>query len=1716
MCKTSLAGCFFTFTILELITKTQLTFHDSSHGFLGENHGYFGDEFSHIDRELSSFPFTHKIELSSKANIRFEPEILDFRQRALGIPHYETVTIYNIDDNRTIELTSVSGNTVHFHSSFFEEKRVAPHGNTSFKVVFLGRQEGPAESSLYIHTLDGFIKFNVAAFGIFSQYRLRPIVGVKVPANSTFSPIIYMHNPHPTPIQIVEIYSSGGSFHLELPTGEQEGPNELWEIQPQETKAVIRVNFEAKAVRNHTAYIRIKLHHPEEVLIVPIEVEVTSVQNIFHPQGYIDFGMGGHMDPPKEVNFCLFNPFRKGVRIHSVSTLSKAIKTHYYNVRIGPASEKENTCVHIGTLTVDWKTAWKTQDYQGKIIVKIRNGKNRTEIPYYLSVLKGGLSYDSMATTYFLNEKGIDLSMRSFEVRNEYQYPLKVTDIAFPYDAESIFKIETFTPKTILPFKKERLFNIKLKSIVKKTDMQLTSHIKLITNISEVTVPLLSYNGKLQIHLPFKSQDHSLDVGLIGYDTKKEVYFMVINPNPVSLHINSVRSSVPMTKVELYGCSNGDHKMALLQTSFKNLTKCHNVAAQQYAIIKMSVATNHIDGQVWGDILIETAFEVLSVPVHFKIAFGKLEIEPDGLILDSCFPGKLCKLPLKVYSTFAEKMTVEHIVGLPPDARVTATISGVIMPKFNKVIGHLIFNPDVDCSPECYTGLHADSSATWLKTLVLAKQVPEFDLHLVNVFYNKYLNFTSNGLKAWEHLVLRLDTSDVKGYFFNCKIKMTWPSLLKDGVANNSVLNFPLTQAGNYSYRSIVLHNPASYSLVVQLIFERDYPHVEMLYDGIPSNFLLSSERKYSNSKIFVFDEGQKMGQQEFFREYLKMKVYKQSMPFLLLPGQSEKVTLRFYAEDSKSYSSLLILRNNLTILETVRLNGEGSVPMFKFGNRKPGSSQPLLFEMTDKHMKDCEKQKSYTSPLPNLTVKRSFTARNMGDIPISINSFHINYLECEGYGFKVIDCEPFILPPNGTRKIDIAFTPDLTLSKVTRTLILGTSLNVMVNYTLYTTIPQAYLNMCAELIPRPHWEVYLSYMAIVFMKILFLIILFLAIIDGENITKQAVDAFLLSSGSTDQPILDLRNVGRQIKEEIQLAKEKKKIEIIEYTKNKEDVEEEQKVRVESAIIPTTGKAKKKLAQRNSLNDSLEEGEEDTGMSERPEKEKLRKKDILYETHRLKSKERKTEKELKLMEERNKREKHAQHKEVESKKLVVNKKTSNITNVPAQDEDTSSTTTESSNSSANLEEVDKENQRSKKTKIKQKTVKNKVVSSVTVRVTPPNNLSCIMKEFKPKSKAVDRNKENLHLENSEEKYKSHNYLHNRYARELKRRENKIKDRKEKIVYRNKHHNDRKSRTNDPEATSQRETSKLSSFFIPLPTPTTISSIWGESRAKFSDVVARSECSMFSSTFQSCSHSLNSVSNVRPLNKVKTTSAKPTMYVEPYKPAELGPIGSNRLETPGTKSPDLFMEHNHEYKNSRLDESGFRVSLGTTNSNSASVSMNVGGCNQLNDRSIIAAINSNQIMSGDGNFLQSRDVQRENVCLDNSQMTADTWRKQELYKNLKENQRKHYDAGINPSNQMEDPWNENLLNSSAYWNNPLDCQPSTATNSSIYLWGSNPVWKPWSPSATTPGVRTTPPGFDQYVQKQKEEDTRQDSYNPFCSGSLWTEQQKNPWTYDRQQ
>lgn len=181
------------------------------------------------------------------------------------------------------------------------------------------------------------------------------------------------------------------------------------------------------------------------------------------------------------------------------------------------------------------------------------------------------------------------------------------------------------------------------------------------------------------------------------------------------------------------------------------------------------------------------------------------------------------------------------------------------------------------------------------------------------------------------------------------------------------------------------------------------------------------------------------------------------------------------------------------------------------------------------------------------------------------------------GYGFKVLNCDPFSLEPNGTRKIDIAFTPDFTLAKIVRTLTLVTSLNIPVNYTLLTTVPPSFLVPCSTVIPRPTWEPYLYYLSLPSMCILLVFIIVMVIVEAEHNLKEALVG-MNRLNQTIQPTLDLRALGAQTRRELHMPKSEvgQKDHGVKDKKEELVVSNGREPERYSAVVPTTGKSKKK------------------------------------------------------------------------------------------------------------------------------------------------------------------------------------------------------------------------------------------------------------------------------------------------------------------------------------------------------------------------------------------------------------------------------------------------------------------------------------------------------------------------------------------------------------
>jgi hypothetical protein len=130
----------------------------------------------------------------------------------------------------------------------------------------------------------------------------------------------------------MEIYSSGGDVNLELPTGELEAVKELWQIQPFETKAVIRAKFRASVQRNHTCYLRIRLNGTADHLVVPFEVEVGSSAGLYPPEPIIDLGTVGSEFLPQRFAVSLLNSGKKAaiIEVNSSSGCSRMANFKFF------------------------------------------------------------------------------------------------------------------------------------------------------------------------------------------------------------------------------------------------------------------------------------------------------------------------------------------------------------------------------------------------------------------------------------------------------------------------------------------------------------------------------------------------------------------------------------------------------------------------------------------------------------------------------------------------------------------------------------------------------------------------------------------------------------------------------------------------------------------------------------------------------------------------------------------------------------------------------------------------------------------------------------------------------------------------------------------------------------------------------------------------------------------------------------------------------------------------------------------------------------------------------------------------------------------------------------------------------------------------------------------------------------------------------------------
>eukprot|EP00118_Oscarella_pearsei_P015669 m.142894 g.142894 ORF g.142894 m.142894 type:complete len:1873 (+) comp38370_c0_seq35:509-6127(+) len=942
----------------------------------------------------------------------------------------------------------------------------------------------------------GIVTYQVFGAGIPNPYRLRPFLGARVPVNTSYSPVISMHNPHSSTLQVVEMYTSDGDLHLELPSGENKGLKHLWEIPPYQTKAVMRANFVGRVVNNHTAFIRIKTNvekdRKTEMLILPMEIEVTegwlpcficllissiAGGGLFSYLDTFDFGTLRTIDEPKTLQLQLLNTGSHTVYVKELRAEppNEALEVHFEPVQLTSTPKPFN----VARIVYDPSKANPRRQQNGRIIAFTTDKKRpQLEFPYQATVLHGGLYATVSRTAFLLKPPPFVPVKQNIELTNSFGFPLTIYNAEFPPNMRPFFQVVDFhKPKVLYPGVTASPVSVNFTA--NSSDHELTTILRLFTNASAFTVPIHAYDGKLKYLVDGPSED-VLDFGPLGTSEPQEMFFRVINKNPVEVVIFNFSCNLKFIDTTFLGVkpSAQDNRgvPGLNRGKLPSKSKSHNISVPpgHSAVFQVRLVPPKKDESHDSSVIIRAQNTIVRIPLHFKTIFGVVEAIPNKIKFKMCFPGRIEAKSLFLQSSYSKVLKVTSIEPKPPDNRfsfIPQNKSNILLKPNSKIkVGWLQCDPLLG-KKEPYLGLTAKKMSSpdkWLSRLAFDSHVSLADSRDHEILY-----------QLWEDLKQKMIETEFQvnvdfgvGTSVSAQASLVWPS-----IAPEDPIKFPLTHIGNSSTHRMRVENPSDMPLVVQVLMLSSYPNPESALD-------LLSER-IGDSHIMNVDDrdvfqvvGTKIIQSSGLippssyvlprHEELDVQVSEAAKTLLLKPRSHVYVDLSFSPKSPKTETMLVLLRNNLTIMDAAIIQGQGVLSLFTLDGREPGKSShsPLKFNLTAVFLAKCNDSGSN-----NFTMKRTFVAKNSGQLPVHVVGMEISGQPCQGYGFVIRNCEPFVLQPNKTKKIGIDFTPDFTLSRIQRELRIITTEGLRLEFLVIAVLPHHLLSVYLATTPRPDWE---------------------------------------------------------------------------------------------------------------------------------------------------------------------------------------------------------------------------------------------------------------------------------------------------------------------------------------------------------------------------------------------------------------------------------------------------------------------------------------------------------------------------------------------------------------------------------------------------------------------------------------------------------------------
>lgn len=153
-----------------------------------------------------------------------------------------------------------------------------------------------------------------------------------------------------------------------------------------------------------------------------------------------------------------------------------------------------------------------------------------------------------------------------------------------------------------------------------------------------------------------------LDYGTLGMGEKRDLYFTIINKNPVPVTLRGWGSNLTGSLVELMGVAQGLEPNILQRANFSGTPSAHllftnifliiryvlfnfldmkrmlNIDPGHYMVFRIGIMTKDMEGETNATVFVDTDYHHFKVLFRFTVARGSLHTVPRELKFEPVFP----------------------------------------------------------------------------------------------------------------------------------------------------------------------------------------------------------------------------------------------------------------------------------------------------------------------------------------------------------------------------------------------------------------------------------------------------------------------------------------------------------------------------------------------------------------------------------------------------------------------------------------------------------------------------------------------------------------------------------------------------------------------------------------------------------------------------------------------------------------------------------------------------------------------------------------------------------------------------------------------------------------------------------------------------------------------------------------------------------------------